>query len=337
MVIALGDELAHLIERILPPVFHVHRDIRDLRPDDDAVLVAEVVEFLRVLIVGKTQGVRPQFPNDSHIGGMIFIGQRVALALYVLMTAYAPQRIAAPVEEKALFGIAGKHAAAEAGADLVSGGQLCRRSVEIGIFHAVPEMYIFDHELRRALDRLRLAVHRDIDGSGIVPGLHGDDRAIVLQIDDRRDLDAGRAVFLEFKVLFGHGDQVHTAIQPAVEGEVRLLRIDAVVVLVADGDFQEILFRQLSAELHAKGRITSFVTAELFPVQKDLAGVRRAVELQKHPLADGFCGVQLPTIPAGAAIIVVAAVLTVQSVPGVGKRDRFPCRFTGFSEIPVVI
>ena len=138
MVVALGDQLPHLREGVLPAVFHVQGDIGDLRPDHDAVFIAQIIEFLGMLIVGQAQGVGAQFPDDGHIRRVIGPGQGVALALQILMAADAPQRIAAAVEEKALFRIAVELPAAEAGADFVPAVQLRRRSVQIRVLHAVP-------------------------------------------------------------------------------------------------------------------------------------------------------------------------------------------------------
>ena len=138
VVIALGDELPHLVQGVLPSVVHVHGDVGDLGPDHDAVFVAEVIELLGVLVVGQTQGVGSQLPDDSHIGLVVLIGEGVALALQVLVAAHAPEGIAAAVEEEALFRIAAEDPAAEAGGNLVPGRELRRGGVQEGILHAVP-------------------------------------------------------------------------------------------------------------------------------------------------------------------------------------------------------
>ena len=114
VIIALGDQFPHLAESILPPVCHMRGDIGDLGPDNDAVFIAEIVELLCVLIMGQPQGVGAQLPDDGHVGRMVFIRQGVPPALEILVAAHTAQRIAAPVEEEALVGIAGKDAAAKA-------------------------------------------------------------------------------------------------------------------------------------------------------------------------------------------------------------------------------
>ena len=184
-------------------------DVGDLGPDHNAVFIAEVIELLRVLIVCQAQGVGAQLPDDGHVRLVILNREGVALALQVLMAAHAPEGIAAAVEEEALFRIAGKHAATEAGRHLVAGGELRGCGVEIGIVHAVPEMDVFDDKLGLILHGLRLAVDRNVDRSGVVPGLHSDGGSAILQIHHRRDLDAGRPVLEKFKVLLWNGDQVY--------------------------------------------------------------------------------------------------------------------------------
>ena len=253
VVIALSDELPHLAERVLPAILHVHGDVRDLRPDHNAVFIAEIVELLRVLVVGQAQRVRAELPDDGHVRRVILIAQGVALALEILVPAHAAQRVAAAVEEEAFLRIAGKDAAAEAGRDLIPGGQLRRRGVEVGILHPIPEADVLDHKLSRARYSLRLAVYRDVNRFGIVPGLHGDGRGLRFKIDHRRHLDPGRAVLQKLKVLGRHGDQPDRAVKTAIEGEVRLLRVDTIIILVAERKSKRIFVREVLRQLHPEG------------------------------------------------------------------------------------
>ena len=322
VVIALGNEFAHLVERVLPGVCHMHGDIGDLRPDHDAVFIAEIVEFLRVLIVGKAQGVRAKLADDGHVRRVIFIAEGVALALEILVAAYAAKRVASAVEKEALLGIAGKDTAAEPGRNLVSGGKLRRGGIEIRIVHAVPEMDILDHELCAALDSLCLAVNSYVNRFGVVPGLHRDGGGLFLQIDHRRDLDAGCSVLEKLKMLRRDSDQLHIPVQSAVEGEVRLLRVDRGVVLVIDGDRKDVLLLKLLRQLDAEGGVAALVADELFAVEPHLRRHGGAVYFEKQALPRGFFRRKLPHIPACSAVIIVAAVLPVDGVPGVRQRDR---------------
>ncbi len=97
MIIGLRDQLPHLADRVLSASRHEFCDERDLRPDNDAVFIAKVVEFLRVLIMRKPQRVGADVFYDFHVflhhGGR----QRVSGALPVLMAGYAAKRIGSAV------------------------------------------------------------------------------------------------------------------------------------------------------------------------------------------------------------------------------------------------
>ena len=105
MVVVLRDQLFHLGDRILPAFRHVFGDIRDLRPDHHATLVAEIIEILCMLIVGKTDRVRSYVADDIHILFMHLVRDRVAETFAVLMPRYPTQRITFSVEVESCFGM----------------------------------------------------------------------------------------------------------------------------------------------------------------------------------------------------------------------------------------
>ena len=115
VVVTLGDQFTHLVQCVLAAGRHVHGDIRDLCPDNDAVFVAEIIKLLRMLIMCQTKSVGPKLPNNGHVGCMVFIRKGVALALQILVTADASKRIAATVEEEPLLRVAMENPAAKAG------------------------------------------------------------------------------------------------------------------------------------------------------------------------------------------------------------------------------
>ena len=237
MVIALGNELAHLLKRVRAAVCHVHRDVGDLRPDHETVLVAEIVEFLRVLIVRKSERVGADLADDRHVGPVVFEGKRIALAFQVLVARDAAERITAAVQEEAFFRVEIKGAAAEAGGDLVAGFEPGSGGIEEGILNAVPEMHVFDDKFSGGMTihgrhGLRFTVDGHGDGRSVLPGLDRDDGTAGSKIDDRRHFDAGGAVLYQFKMLLRHGNQPHFPVQAAVEGEIGLLGIDAVGVAI---------------------------------------------------------------------------------------------------------
>ena len=138
-------------------------------------------------------------------------------------------------------------------------------------------------------------------------------------------------------MLSRHRDQPDFPVQTAVEGEVCLLRIHAIIVLVADGDLQQVLVPQLSGQFRPESGISSLVVAKFFTIQKHFTGVGSAVQLQEHSISGGFLHGQFPRIPAGAPVIIVAAVLSVNCVPGMGQRNRFQSGVPASAETPALL
>ena len=195
VVIALDDQLFHLGKSVGPAVFHVHGDIGDLGPDDDAVFVAQVVKFLGMLVVGQAQGVGPQLPDDLHILLVVLAGQSVAHALAVLVPGATPEGVASAVQNEALLRIDLVVPAAKAGGDAVAAGQGGRGGVQVGIVHTVPQMDILNGEFRlgvtiHAGDGFALPVHGDGHLFPVLPGFHGEGCGFRFQVYNGGDLDA---------------------------------------------------------------------------------------------------------------------------------------------------
>ena len=85
VVVVLDDQLFHLIDGVLPAARHMLGDVGYLRPDDHAVSVTQVVEVLIVLVVGQTDGVGTDLPDQRHVLIVVRPGQGVADALAVLV------------------------------------------------------------------------------------------------------------------------------------------------------------------------------------------------------------------------------------------------------------
>lgn len=119
---------------------------------------------------------------------------------------------------------------------------------------------------------------------------------------------------------------------PAVEGEVGFLGIDKVIFAVVGDDGQLVLFFQQSGDVHPEGGEAAVVVGNLGAVQADLGAVAHTLELQPNLLGSGVKsgGRKAGFIGAAAAPVVVAAILTVDVVPGMGQVDR-----DGFAIRPV--
>ena len=117
-------------------------DIGDLRPNHHAVLVAQVVEILVVLVVGQPDGVGPHLPDHGHVGVVVLFCDGVADALPVLVAGHAVEGIGPPVEEEAFFRVHREGAHTEPGADLVHRSAVHQQrglaGVQIGVLHPVP-------------------------------------------------------------------------------------------------------------------------------------------------------------------------------------------------------
>ena len=127
--------------------------------------------------------------------------------------------------------------------------------------------------------------------------------------------------------------QRYIAVNAAVEGEVGLLRVDGIVVAVVNGNHQLICaIVQGIGDVHAEGGVAALVLGHFLTVQADNCSHSYAVKLQNRAPAVGQLRLfQRAGIGAGAAVVVVAAVLTVYSVPGVGQGDRLAMTFLGKS------
>ena len=243
MVVVLDDELLHLAQGVGPAVMHVHGDVGDLGPDHQALLVAEVVEGLGVLIVGQPDGIGTHLEDQGQVLLHHLFGDGNAHPLAVLVTGDAPQRVGAPVEEETLLRVNLEFAAAEADRLAFAVVQRSGESVEVGVIQTVPQVGVFQREYRLGGAILHrgaglLAVQGKTHGIGSRhESLHRHLAAAGGKVGDHRGhLDRHRAVFRHGKVGGGQNVQRHVPVEAAVEGEVRLLGIDGVVVAVVHRD-----------------------------------------------------------------------------------------------------
>ena len=137
MVVVLNNQLRHLLHAVVVGggVLAHHADKRNLRPDDEAQLVAGIIEILGVLVMGQANGV-----DDTGVVVVVVPGEGVALVQPVLVAAHAPQRGQLAVEEEALLGVHGElphaHHSGHLVIGLVAAQQGGGHRIEIGIVHA---------------------------------------------------------------------------------------------------------------------------------------------------------------------------------------------------------
>ena len=85
MVVLLTDKLPHLLNGVVIPMVEMLRDIRDLRPHDNPVLIAEIVEIVVLLIMGKTNGIGSDFLDKSYVLFLILFGKGIPFSSSVLV------------------------------------------------------------------------------------------------------------------------------------------------------------------------------------------------------------------------------------------------------------
>ena len=111
--------------------------------------------------------------------------------------------------------------------------------------------------------------------------------------------------------------------EAAVEGEVSLLGVNAVVFAVVDLDGQLIVLAQYGGDIRTEGGVTAVVAGDLHAVQRNSCAGIDTLELQPDLLGSNIKGGcrELRFIGAGTAPIIIAAVLTIDVVAGVRQID----------------
>lgn len=119
-------------------------------------------------------------------------------------------------------------------------------------------------------------------------------------------------------------EQLHVPVDTAVEGEVGLLGIDAVVDAVVHLDLQVVLLPEQGGDLGPEGGVAAVVMDDALTVELHIGGGVDALELQIDRLCIRVKGGQGKTllVGTGPTPVVVAAVLTVHIVPGVRHVHR---------------
>ena len=287
----------------------------------------------------EAQRVGADLADEGHVLAVLLLREGIAEGLAVLVAAHAAQRIAAAVEEEAALGVVGEAAHAKARGDLVHHGagddELAAGGVEVRVVEAVPAVRVreVDGDVgagRRAHRGARGVGEGHADhGGGCVgpvhPGLDANPRVLLAIGDLGRDGDPGTAVVVEREVRGVGHEELHVAVDAAVEGEVGLLGVDAVVLGVVDGDPERVRARLDEVrDVDAEGRVAAVVMAAGDAVDLDVGGGVDALELEVDNLAGRVerGDLERALVDAGPAPVVVAAILTVEVVPRVRDVHR---------------
>ena len=118
------------------------------------------------------------------------------------------------------------------------------------------------------------------------------------------------------KVTVRHNKHMYIAVQPAIEGEVGLLRVHCAVGAVVHRNGQRVLRGQRGGQVDPKSRVPARMTRQLLSVQGYDGRHGGALKFQPDLLAVGvFGGGKFLCIEAGTAEVIVAAVGAVSGVP----------------------
>ena len=139
-------------------------------------------------------------------------------------------------------------------------------------------------------------------------------------------------------MVFGNLDQVDVAIDAAIEGEVRLLRIDPVVFPVVDEDLENVFRLEGRSEVDTERGIAAIVLSDFLLVEENAARGVDTLEFDIEPIPILHLGtLEAAGVDGFSPIVVATAVLAIEGIPGVGDGDVFRRLGSGIDEDPVGI
>ena len=259
-------------------------NIGNLRPDDQTALITQVVEILVVLVVGQTNGVCAHLTNQIDVLKMVGAGDGIAFPGTVLMAGNAAQRIGLTVQDEAAFGVNLKAAAAEADTPLIEQRiavqQFRAQRVEMRVFAPVPEMSIFQREVRLGVGSRRLGGSdsafpiKNCPAQRLAARQAGQERLGtdigIGALHRGRDLDARRAIIVQIKPTCSHAEQRDRAVQSAVKSEVGFLRIHMVIGGIVNLHENLVLLIQDLGQIDPPGGIAAIVAGNIFSIHNHL-------------------------------------------------------------------
>jgi len=226
-----------------------------------------------------------------------------------------------------------KAAAAETGAYAVNNffafNKLCFAAVEVRILASVPAVSIFNNEAYLSVvtcNGLKFLFFCIINGDANLlsvlavgePYFNAD--ICVVAFHNGSNCNTGAAEIVKVKVGTGNADDIHITVDAAIESKVCHLGIYDLVCGVINSNYKQIAVRQSFGEVYTPGGVTAIVVSEVLAVEIYISGGVCTLKLQIILLSLGkFALFKALHIMAGAAVVIIAAVLTVHSIPAVGQ------------------
>ena len=283
-----------------------------------------------MLIVSKTNGGSTDLHDEIDIF-LVMLGEKsVAYAESVLVTGYTSKWVFLTVEYEAVVRIDLEASHTETRGNrvnsLAASDNRSHSRVKIRIASAVPEMYVLDGKISYAVSgrefcySVALAVKHGV--TDLVTVLLICYVYLYLYVARNRGgyLDAGAAVVVEIKVGVCNCYEIYVTVKTAVEGEVCHLRIYLLVRGVVHYDSYLALISEALGEVNSPGGVSAVVMSLVLTVNVYVCGRVRTADLEIVLIGCGELTLyELLGVKTRAAEVVVAAVLSVGSVPGVGE------------------
>ena len=250
------------------------------------------------------------------------------------MAANTAQRVLLAIEEKSLLRIYTEGAHTKAARNKINHLSVNKQGrlagVKIGVFDSVPQVHLLNNDglvgIVTRSNHLSLGIlknDRYLAILGVVPC--SDPNGSIFAANLGANGKSASAKVIHIKVVLIYNDQLNVTVDTAVEGEIRLLRINAVVFGVIHLNDHMVLCHNAVGNIGTEGRITSIVHSNRFAVENDLCRCVYACkfDVKSFILAKGGSS-KVFFVNAGTAIVVVTAILTVDIVPRVRNiYDRF--------------
>ena len=263
--------------------------------------------------------------------------QSVTKAPSVLVTGNTAQGIFLTVEDEAVVGIDLEGAATKAAANVVKNlavlYDLNLTAVEVGILAAVPQVNVLKSEVNGGLGALNfsnLVFFLIVNGinellcRGNVFYKYFNFNVCVVALNSGSDHKAGATVVIKVKVSLVYSNEVYVTVDTAVKGEVCHLGVNGLVDGVFNNDCDLGLVSDLFCDVNSPGGVTAIVVSELFAANVNVGRGIGAAQLKVVEVCSRQVSlVQGLAVNAVATEVVVAAIHTVNGIPGVGQVYAF--------------
>ena len=259
--------------------------------------------------------------------------QRVSYTEPVLMARNSAQRIFLTVEYETVIGIYFEAAASKAAAHVVDRlpalNYLYLTAVKVRIAAAVPEMNVLyiEADLRIGrLDFVKLLLF-------LVVKCVNKLLTLLKSLNEYLDLNVGVLIFdcgsdhkslativIKVKMTLAYANKVNVSVKTAVEGKVCHLRINAIARRVVNDNGELALLCKLVGDINAPCRISAVVVRELLCSNVNVSRRVCSADLKIVAIRCGkLRSLDALKVKAGAAEIIVSAIVSVLCVPSMWK------------------